>query len=243
MVRILIVDDEPGYRDPLRSMLSREGHDVRAAATGREAVEIAADFAPDLILLDIEMPRLNGRQVCRELRAKGNWTPIIMLTKMGDIATKVGAFEEGADDYVVKPFDTLELQARIKATLKREQIRRECHPKIPPLAAARRLKCGNLVFDQESGHVSLCGEKLNLPPKAKDLLRYMMVHPGEVLSKKRLLETVWGWVDATDAKTRAVDKQVCDLRRYLKKDPKTHRCIQTLQDEGYVFDCQVEVKL
>jgi len=205
---------------------------VEVASDGENALRRVADFAPDLIVLDVLMPRLDGRQVCRRLRASGNWTPIIMLTQVGSPAERAMSLEEGADDYLNKPFDPYELVARIRAVLRRAR------PGVPPLSAARRLACGPLVLDRPARRVLWDGHELPLTPKAVAVLDYLMTHPDEVVSRERLLDAVWGWDYPTG--TRAVDVRIAELRKALDDDPADPRYVETIPGQGYRFVGTVE---
>ena len=230
--RILVVDDEPAITSNLAPFLERAGYTVTVAGDGEAALRRVADFAPDLIVLDVLMPRMDGREVCRRLRAAGNWTPIIMLTQVGEAPERAMTLEEGADDYLNKPFDPHELVARIRAVLRR------FHPGTPPLTAAQRLACGSFVLDRPTRRVDLAKRELPLTPKAVALLDYLMTHPGELLSRERLLDVVWGWDYPVG--TRAVDMRIAELRKCLQDDPAAPRYIETVPGQGYVFIGQVE---
>ncbi|MGA2490647.1 MAG: response regulator transcription factor [Anaerolineales bacterium] len=229
---ILLVDDESAITDNLASFMSRSGFAVTVAANGEEALEKTVAEKPDLVVLDVLMPRLNGREVLRQLRQAGNWTPIILLTQVGEASERAMALEEGADDYLNKPFDPHELVARIRAVLRRAQ------PGRPPLSAAARLACGKLILDRGSRRVWLDKAELTLTPKSVMLLEYMLIHPDELVSRERLLDVVWGWDYPVG--TRAVDTRVAELRRALDDDPATPRYIETVPGQGYRFVGRVE---
>jgi DNA-binding response OmpR family regulator len=229
---ILLVDDESAITDNLAPFLTRSGFAVTVASNGEEALQKVASDHPDLLVLDVLMPRLDGREVLRQLRQGGNWTPILLLTQIGEAGERAMALEEGADDYLNKPFDPHELVARIRAVLRRAR------PGQPPLSAATRLACGNLVLDRAS-HRVLSGEtELTLTPKAVTLLEYMLTHPDELVSRERLLDVVWGWDYPVG--TRAVDTRVAELRRALDDDPGSPRYIETIPGQGYRFVGKVE---
>jgi len=230
--KILLVDDEAAITASLAPFLKRAGFTVEVASDGENALRRVTDFAPDLIVLDVLMPRLDGRQVCRRLRASGNWTPIIMLTQVGSPAERAMSLEEGADDYLNKPFDPYELVARIRAVLRRAR------PGVPPLSAARRLACGPLVLDRPARRVLWDGHELPLTPKAVAVLDYLMTHPDEVVSRERLLDAVWGWDYPTG--TRAVDVRIAELRKALDDDPADPRYVETIPGQGYRFVGTVE---
>src|SRR5512135_1478081 len=157
---ILLVDDETAITDNLAPFLGRSGFNVTVAADGQSALERLAANKPDLLVLDVLMPRLDGRAVLRSLRQAGDWTPIILLTQVGEASERAMALEEGADDYINKPFDPRELVARIRSVLRRAR------PGQPPLAAAWQLVSGKLVFDRRAHRVFLDGAELTLTPKA-----------------------------------------------------------------------------
>jgi len=230
--KILLVDDEEAITSNLAPFLERAGFTAEVAGDGEEALGRVADFAPDLIVLDVLMPRLDGREVCRRLWTAGNWTPIIMLTQVGSPAERAMSLEEGADDYLNKPFDPYELVARIRAVLRRAR------PGVPPLSAARRLACGPLVLDRPARRALLTGRELPLTPKAVAVLDYLMTHPDEVISRERLLDAVWGWDYPTG--TRAVDARIAELRRALGDDATEPRYIETVPGQGYRFVGTVE---
>jgi DNA-binding response OmpR family regulator len=190
------------------------------------------DFNPDLIVLDVLMPRLDGREALRRLRQAGNWTPVILLTRVGSPAERAMALEEGADDYLNKPFEPYELIARIRAVLRRSQQGGQ------PLAGARRLRSGTLELDRQARRATLAGRELPLTAKAFSVLEYFMLHPDEVLSRERLLDAVWGW--DYPAATRAVDTRIAELRRALNDDAESPRFIETAIGQGYRFIAPVE---
>ena len=229
---ILLVDDETAITDNLAPFLARSGFEVMVASNGEEALQKVAAGHPDLLVLDVLMPRLDGREVLRQLRQGGNWIPILLLTQIGEAGERAMALEEGADDYLNKPFDPHELVARIRAVLRRAR------PGQPPLSAATRLACGNLVLDRDSHRVLLGGTELTLTPKAVMLLEYMLTHPDELVSRERLLDVVWGWDYPVG--TRAVDTRIAELRRALDDDPGQPRYIETIPGQGYRFVGKVE---
>lgn len=229
---ILLVDDEVAITDNLAPFLDRSGYDVTLACNGEEALKKVAGQQPDLIILDVLMPRLNGREVLRKLRNEGNWVPIILLTQVGEAGERAMALEEGADDYLNKPFDPHELSARIRAVLRRAR------PGIPPLVVSSRLACGKLIIDRSSHRVWLDNHQVSLTPKSIMLLEYMMTHPDELVSRERLLDLVWGWNFPVG--TRAVDTRVAELRKVLNDDPAEPCYIETIPGQGYRFIGLVE---
>jgi len=225
--RILVVDDEAAITSNLSPLLERAGFDVLVAADGERGLSLAKQQAPDLIVLDILMPRLNGRELLRTLRNEGNWTPIILLTQVGDSSERTMALGEGADDYLNKPFDPHELIARIQAVLRRVR------PGLPPLSAARRIGDALLVLDRTSRRVWLESVELSLTPKAIAILEYLMTHADELISRERLLNTVWGWDYPIGE--RVVDTRIAELRKALQDDPGEPRYIETIPSQGYRF--------
>jgi DNA-binding response OmpR family regulator len=233
--RILVVDDEAAITSNLSPFLERAGFEVSTAADGQEALQKVTSFAPDLLVLDVIMPKLDGREVLRRLRKNDIWTPVILLTQVGDSAERAMALQEGADDYLNKPFDPNELMARVLAVLRRAS------PGQPPLSASGQLASGNLLLDRRSRRAFLDGQDLNLTPKALNLLDYMMTHPDELLSRDRLLDAVWGW--DYPAGTRTVDTRVAELRRGLGDDASQPRFIETSPGQGYRFVAAVRNKV
>jgi DNA-binding response OmpR family regulator len=232
MEKVLLVDDESAITTNLAPFLERAGFEVAVAADGEEALQQISNFGPDLIILDVLMPKLDGRQVLRRLRQNDNWTPVILLTRVGESTERAMALEEGADDYLNKPFDPHELIARMRAVLRRAR------PGQPPLATAQRLTSSELVMDRQARRVYVASEEVNLTPKAMALLEYLMTHPDELLTRDRLLDAVWGW--DYPAGTRTVDTRVAELRRVLGDDPNSPIYIETVPGQGYRFIAPVE---
>jgi DNA-binding response OmpR family regulator len=231
--KVLLVDDEPAITANLAPFLERSGFTVAVAADGAEALQQASEFGPDLVVLDVLMPKIDGREVLRRLRQAGDWTPIILLTQVGESTERAMALEEGADDYLNKPFDPHELVARIRAVLRR------AHPGQPPLTSASRLVSGDLRLDRQARRAYLGSGELHLTPKAMALLEYLMTHPDELLIRDRLLDAVWGWDYPTG--TRTVDTRIAELRRVLGDDPVEPLYIETVPGQGYRFVGHVEV--
>jgi len=230
--KILLVDDETAITANLAPFLERAGFTVEVAGDGQEAMRRIADFAPNLVVLDVLMPGLDGREVCRRLRAAGDWTPVVLLTQVGESTERAMALEEGADDYLNKPFDPHELVARMRAVLRRAR------PGQPPLSSALRLTSGDLTLDRRSRRAYLYSRELRLTPKATVLLEYLMTHPDELLTRDRLLDAVWGWDYPVG--TRTVDTRIAELRRVLGDDPAKHTFIETIPGQGYRFVGAVE---
>ena len=230
--KILLIDDEADITANIAPILERAGFVVATATDGQQGRQQIEQFAPNLIVLDVLMPRLDGRSLLRQLRQENNWTPVILLTQVGESIERAMALEEGADDYLNKPFDPFELVARIKAVLRRAR------PGERPLTTAQQLRSNTLIIDRLSRRVQHNGQNLSLTPKAAALLEYFMTHPNEILSRNRLLDAVWGW--EYPAGTRTVDTRIAELRRVLNDDPTNPRYIATIPGEGYRFLAQVE---
>jgi len=230
--RILLVDDESAITSNLAPFLERTGFVVATAANGETALQLMKDFQPDLTVLDVLMPRMDGREVLRRIRQSGNFTPVILLTQVGSPAERAVALDEGADDYLNKPFEPYELVARIKAVLRRSR------PGVPSLAGASRLCSGPLELERQSRRVFLAGSEVALSTKAVSILEYLMLHPDEVLSRERMLDAVWGW--DYPAATRTVDTRIAELRRALNDNAEAPRFIETLIGQGYRFIGKVE---
>jgi len=229
---LLLADDDPAVTDSLVPFLERAGFQVMIAGDGVSALEKAQSQHPDLLLLDVLMPRMDGREVLRRLRRAKDWTPTILLTRVGESSERALALEEGADDYLNKPFDPHELLARIRAVLRRAR------PGEKSLSAAWILACGDLTLDRHARRAKLGGRILNLTPKALAVLEYLMTHPDECISRQRLLEMVWGWQYPVG--TRTVDTRVAEIRRVLGDDPENPRFIETVPGEGYRFSAEVQ---
>jgi DNA-binding response OmpR family regulator len=229
---ILLADDEEAITAELQPFLERAGFTVLVARDGEAALAASLDGDPDLIVLDVLMPGLDGREVLRRLRAGGRFNPVVLLTQVGAAGERAMALEEGADDYLNKPFDPGELVARIRAVLRRAQ------PGRPPLAATRRLTSGPLQFDRIARRAWLAGDELHLTPKALALLEYLLTHPDELLTRDRLLDVLWGW--EYPGGTRAVDNRVAELRRVLADDASAPAWIETVPGQGYRFTAPVE---
>jgi DNA-binding response OmpR family regulator len=231
---LLLVDDEIAITTNLAPILERAGLQVSVASDGEEALQKAAEAHPDLLILDILMPKMDGREVLRRLRKNGNWTPVILLTQVGDSIERAMALEEGADDYLNKPFDPHELVARVRAVLRRAR------PGQPSLASASHLVSRDLSFDRRSKRAWLGPDELTLTPKALVLLEYLMTHPDELLTRERLLDVVWGWDYPVG--TRATDTRIAELRRALRDDPLTPVYIETVPGQGYRFVGDVQTQ-
>ena len=220
--RVLIAEDEPDIRDLLAFHLEREGFEVARAATGDEALRQVSASVPDLLLLDLMLPLVNGLDVCRRLRADPRTAslPIVMLTARGEELDRVLGLELGADDYIVKPFSPKEVVARVRAVLRRSRL--------PD--GARRLSTGRLTIDSDRHTVEVAGASVELTPKEFDLLRALAEARGRVLSREFLLDRVWGYAAAGEIESRTVDVHVRRLRVKLGDEGQR---ITTVKGVGY----------
>jgi two-component system alkaline phosphatase synthesis response regulator PhoP len=220
---ILIVDDEPEIVRGLQDNLAYEGYETVTATDGADALRAVASETPDLVLLDIMMPRVSGWDVCRELRRRGIDVPIIMLTARGEEVDRVLGLELGADDYVTKPFSLRELLARVRAVLRRPGPRQKFDEVV----------FGDVRLERRARRVVKAGHDLHMTRKEFDLLVYLVEHRGQVVTRERLLDEVWGYERFPT--TRTVDTHVLRLRRKLETDPDHPRWIQTVHAQGYRF--------
>ena len=229
---LLLVDDDPMIVESLGPLLERSGFHVLLASNGEEALSKVQSYHPDVIVMDVLMPRMNGRETLRRMRKSNIWIPTILLTQVGEASERAVALEEGADDYLNKPFHSEELIARIHAILRRARSAGQS------LSSARRLASFDLMLDRQSRRAFLADASLNLTPKAFAVLEYLMTHPDEAVTREQLLHSVWGWEYPTG--TRTVDTRVNELRRALNDDAASPRFIQTLTGEGYIFVAPVK---
>jgi DNA-binding response OmpR family regulator len=229
---VVIADDDEAITDNLAAFLRRSGFTVDTVGDGEAALAAIGRLDPDLVVLDVLMPGLDGRAVLRRIRADGNWVPVLLLTQVGEAGERAMALEEGADDYLNKPFEPRELVARLRAVLRRSEQGR------PPLSASERLTSGALKLDRVAHRAWLAGKELTVTPKALTLLDYLMTHSDELLTRERLLEVIWGFDYPVG--TRAVDSRVAELRRALADDPAEPRWIETVSGLGYRFCGRVE---
>jgi DNA-binding response OmpR family regulator len=223
MPRILIVDDEPEIVRGLEDNLRFEGYVTSTATDGEAALAVAAREAPDLVILDLMMPKMSGWEVCRALRAKGIDVPVIMLTARGAEPDRVRGLELGADDYITKPFSLRELLARVRAVLRRPGPRHK----------VEEYAFGDVRVRVRSRQVFRAGRAVSLTRKEFDLLAYLLAHQGEVVTRERLLDEVWGYEKFPT--TRTVDTHVLRLRRRFEGDPDRPRWIITVHGQGYRF--------
>ncbi len=227
---ILIVEDETNIVDILSFNLEREGYNTIEAYDGQTGLQLAREQNPDLILLDLMLPQMNGFDVCRQLRADGCSTPIIMLTAREEEADKVLGLELGADDYITKPFAVRELMARIKAN-----IRRAGMPPAVSEDSSGRMAFGRIVIDTEGAMVQKDGVTLELSQREYDLIRFLAAQPGKVFSREALMEHVWNYAGYV-GDVRGVDVAVRRLREKIEDDPANPVFIVTRRGLGYLFN-------
>jgi DNA-binding response OmpR family regulator len=231
---ILVVEDEPALRDTLAYNLKKNGFSVEAVGDGRSALEAARRLKPDLIVLDLMLPEIDGFEVCRILR-KEMITPILMLTARDDEIDRVVGLEVGADDYLTKPFSMRELMARVKAQLRRSRLLKEELAK--PSAEEKpqeKLDFKNLVINITRREVTLDDAPLALKPQEYDLLLFFAQHKGQMLSREFILERVWGWDFIGDSRT--VDVHVRWLRQKIEANASEPKRIVTVRGGGYRFE-------
>ena len=222
--RIMVVDDDPNIRELVRLYLEKEGFEVTCAERGDEAVKLFRASPPNLMLLDVMLPGMDGWQVCREVRKISN-IPIIMLTAKDETFDKVLGLELGADDYIVKPFDMKELVARIKAVIRRFQVAE---------APEKELVFPGLTINISQYTVTYMGKPLEMPPREIELLYFLASHPGMVFTREQLLEQVWGYDYFGDSRT--VDVHVKRLREKLSGGEELGWQIKTVWGVGYKFE-------
>ena len=224
--RILLVEDEPGLQLTLSDRLRSEGYTVEAVGNGEEGYARAVEGKFDLIILDVMLPGKNGFDVCRDLRQAKVQLPILMLTARTEVADKVVGLKLGADDYLTKPFETLELLARIEALLRRSSTTPSCH-------SVDVYEFGNVAINFRKAEVVRDGEPVELSARAFQLLRYFIENRGDVLSRDELLNNVWGY--NTMPSTRTVDVHVAWLRQKVESNPRHPQFILTVHGMGYKF--------
>jgi len=225
--KILIVDDDTNISDLISLYLTKECFDTRCVEDGEEALKAFAAFQPNLILLDLMLPGMDGYQVCREIR-KTSSTPIIMLSAKGEVFDKVLGLELGADDYIIKPFDSKELVARVKAVLRRTQM--------PPSLSAEKqnnvVSYPDLEINMNNYSVIYMGKKIDMPPKEIELLHFLASSPNQVFTREQLLDHIWGYEYVGD--TRTVDVHVKRIRE--KMTDHEHWSLSTVWGIGYKFE-------
>ncbi len=225
MERVLVIEDEVPMRTALEDVLAGEGYRVLTAADGESGLRRALEEKPDLILLDIMMPRLDGYAVCAELRRLSRPAPILMLTAKGQVEDRVLGLDAGADDYLVKPFSSRELLARARALLRR--VRRQAR-------TPAKLQLGEVEIDLARQSAARAGKRLHFTAKEFAMLRLMAETPGEPVSRERFLDAVWGYTAFPT--TRTVDNHVASLRSKIEPDPDSPRWLLTVHGIGYKLE-------
>lgn len=225
MPRVLLIEDEPGLRLTLTDRLASEGYQVSTEADGEAGLATASAGHYDLIVLDVMLPRMSGLDVCRTLRQRGVTTPVLMLTAKGQVTDKVVGLKLGADDYLTKPFETIELLARLEALLRRRAV--------GPQSGGGSYRFGDVVVNFRSMEASRDGVPIELSAREFKLLKHFIEHRGETLSRDALLADVWGYDDMP--LTRTVDVHVAGLRQKLESNPKNPAFILTIHGLGYKF--------
>jgi two-component system alkaline phosphatase synthesis response regulator PhoP len=225
--KILIVDDEPGLIMTLTDFLTSENYRVESAADGESGLKMAIENDFDLIILDLMLPRKSGLDICRDLRARSNHTPIMMLTARGETIDKILGLKIGADDYLTKPFDVMELLARVESLLRRTT------PTNQPRKLGDVFRFGNIVVDFRRTEVQRSGEPVDMSALEFRLLHFLIENRGMTLSRDILLDAVWGY-DAMPS-SRTVDVHIVGLRQKLEENPRHPRFILTAHGFGYKF--------
>ena len=225
---VLVVEDEESLALLLKYNLEKEGYRVSVAEDGEEALMLAEEARPDLVVLDWMLPKVPGIEVCRRLRARNDArnVPIVMLTARGEEGERIRGLDMGADDYVIKPFSMHELLARIRAVMRR----------IRPGLAEDKVACGDIIIDRAAHRVKRGGKEVHLGPTEFRLLEYMMQHPGRVFSREQLLDAVWGSDVYVEART--VDVHIGRLRKALNRDCEKDP-IRTVRSAGYALDLEM----
>lgn len=222
--KILVVEDEESIRFLLKQNLEFEGYEVLEAIDGQQGLNAALDAEPDLIVLDLMLPQMSGMEVCKRLRSTGNDTPIIMLTAKGQQIDKVLGLKAGADDYLTKPFDILELSARIEALLRRSGVQKK---------VAKSYQINDLEIDFAAGVIRNGSEEMALTKVEAQLLKYFVRNEGKVMSREEIMQDVWGHDYLLS--TRTIDTHVTHLRQKIESNPSKPRHIVTVHRVGYKF--------
>lgn len=223
--RILMVEDEPGLVMTVTDRLRAEGHEVDEAGDGASGLDRALSGSYDLVILDVMLPRKNGFDVCRGIRENGRNTPILMLTARGQVVDKVVGLQLGADDYLTKPFDMMELVARVSALLRRAE------PRVA--SQAESYEFGAVRVDFRRGEALKAGKRVTLSAREFQLVRYLIDRRGEIISREQLLQEVWGYNSLPE--TRTVDVHMAWLRRKLEDNPRVPEYFLTVRGMGYKF--------
>jgi DNA-binding response OmpR family regulator len=233
-IQVLVVDDEPDLLWALQHSLSDEGYQVLTASDGKAALQVAHRHRPDVVVLDVAMPGMDGMEVCRRLRRDPELAsvPILFLTVRSQVDDRVTALDEGGDDYMIKPFDLRELKSRIRALLRRGRLALRSQPAGE--SATYLLTVGTLTLDLHLRQVRVGDMTMPLTPTEFDLLHFMMLHPAEVFSSQKLLEAVWGYVPGAGGSS-VVRWHIGNLRAKIELDPDRPTLIRTIPRHGYVL--------
>lgn len=222
--KILVVDDEPSISMLIEFNVKLAGYEVQSVYDGEAVFDALQQFRPDLIILDLMLPKMDGFQVCRKLRSQDNLVPIIMLTAMHDLSDKIAGLDNGADDYMTKPFSPQELISRIQAILRRAQT-------LPPAEVSNPRIIGDILIHPDAREVRVKGVPVELTPKEFELLLFLFNHQGKVLSRQHLLLGVWDYHFHGD--TRIVDVHISHLRDKIESDSRNPKYILTVRNVGY----------
>jgi two-component system alkaline phosphatase synthesis response regulator PhoP len=222
--KILVVDDEPSISMLIEFNLKLVGYEVHCVYDGEAVFHAIQHFRPDLIVLDLMLPKMDGIQVCRKLRSQNNLVPIVMLTAMQDLSDKIAGLDNGADDYMTKPFSPQELISRIQAIIRRIQT-------LPSTSENVAITVGQIAIQPDQREVSIKGETIELTPKEFDLLLFLCKHRGKVLSRQQLLHGVWDYHFLGD--TRIVDVHISHLRDKIEGNARNPEYIVTIRNVGY----------
>ncbi|WP_209341429.1 response regulator [Flavonifractor sp. AGMB03687] len=232
--RILIVEDEKNIVDILSFNLGKEGYETLEAYDGEAGLQLALEQNPDLILLDLMLPKMDGFDVCRNLRKENRSTPVIMLTAREEETDKVLGLELGADDYITKPFSMRELLARVKANIRRNEMVNGA-PVSAPAATGSRMELGRITIDPDQMMVYKDGRALDLTQREYELIKFLAAQPGKVFSREALMEHVWNY-EGYVGDVRAVDVAVRRLREKVEDDPASPQFVVTRRGLGYYFN-------
>ncbi|MBI4908177.1 MAG: response regulator transcription factor [Acidobacteria bacterium] len=230
MSRVLIIEDEPAILRGLADILRFESYDVLTAGDGETGLELLRKGEPDLVILDLMLPKMSGYEVCRRARSSGLLTPILMLTARGEEMDRVAGLDLGADDYVSKPFSLPELLARVRALLRRSQVAAEGK------SAGELLAFDDVEIDFAKYEARRAGAKVEMTRKEFEVLRYLSGHPERVITREELLERIWGLENYPT--TRTVDNHILSLRTKLERDPRHPRHIVTVHGVGYKWSLE-----
>ncbi len=226
--KVLVVDDEKLIVKGIRFSLEQDDMEVDCAYDGEEAVAKAKENTYDIILLDLMLPKLDGLEVCQQIREFSD-VPIVMLTAKGEDMDKILGLEYGADDYITKPFNILEVKARLKAIMRRTAQRNA------PEKAAKLMEAGDMVLDADGRRVTIAGKEINLTAKEFDLLELLVFHPNKVYSRENLLTQVWGYETPGPGDVRTVDVHIRRLREKIEENPSEPKYVHTKWGVGYYF--------